>query len=58
MELRHQDREDPSSLGSAFLAGATAGTVCAILQTPVRPHTRSRTGGLDDASDADRGRQG
>lgn len=35
MELRHQDREDPNSMFSSFLAGAAAGTACAILQTPV-----------------------
>lgn len=31
-----QDRQDPSALSRVFLAGATAGGMCALLQTPVR----------------------
>ena len=31
-----QDRQDPSGLSRVFLAGATAGGLCAMLETPVR----------------------
>ena len=31
-----QDRKDPASLMRVFASGATAGGVCALLQTPVR----------------------
>lgn len=30
-----QDRQDPSALSRVFLAGATAGGLCAMLETPV-----------------------
>lgn len=36
MDLFKQDRQDPSDLHNVFIAGATSGGICALLQTPVR----------------------
>lgn len=60
-----QDRKDPASLMRVFASGATAGGVCALLQTPVRltkltmPEIRATEPvSMHTASDApDRGRQ-
>ena len=35
-EQLHQDRQDPNALSRVFLSGATAGALCALLETPVR----------------------
>ncbi|GAA5847620.1 hypothetical protein JCM9279_005327 [Rhodotorula babjevae] len=35
MEQLHQDRQDPNALSRVFLSGATAGALCALLETPI-----------------------
>ncbi|BGP52389.1 hypothetical protein JCM10450v2_008367 [Rhodotorula kratochvilovae] len=35
MEKLHQDRQDPNALSRVFLSGATAGALCALLETPI-----------------------
>ncbi|GAA5820152.1 hypothetical protein JCM3770_005393 [Rhodotorula araucariae] len=35
MEKLHQDRQDPNALSRVFLSGATAGAMCALLETPI-----------------------
>ncbi|GAA5833394.1 hypothetical protein JCM11251_003481 [Rhodosporidiobolus azoricus] len=35
MQTLGQDRQDPNSLSRVFLSGATAGALCALLETPI-----------------------
>ncbi|BGP28184.1 mitochondrial carrier protein, family 25 [Rhodotorula toruloides] len=35
MQALHQDRQDPNALSRVFASGATAGALCALLETPI-----------------------